>query len=205
MRWVSPTSMLSTLAWSLVVVAEVERLVAPDDFDHRQGLVRRALRGGRDVKAADTLRVARLAKLCHTARRTRKPRSEGVCLGFCVSALGGIRTPNLLIRSQMLYPLSYERWASESLACRLHQDEIGPRWPRARRPASPSHAQGPLTTRGPSAQAQADAVTRCRNGTTSSRTRSGLSTNGQWPLSSRTCTSACGKLTRWSSACSTGM
>ena len=26
------------------------------------------------------------------------------------SALGGIRTPNLLIRSQMLYPLSYERW-----------------------------------------------------------------------------------------------
>ena len=24
-------------------------------------------------------------------------------------ALGGIRTPNLLIRSQMLYPLSYER------------------------------------------------------------------------------------------------
>ena len=25
-------------------------------------------------------------------------------------ALGGIRTPNLLIRSQMLYPLSYERW-----------------------------------------------------------------------------------------------
>ncbi len=27
------------------------------------------------------------------------------------SALGGIRTPNLLIRSQMLYPLSYERMA----------------------------------------------------------------------------------------------
>ena len=25
------------------------------------------------------------------------------------SALGGTRTPNLLIRSQMLYPLSYER------------------------------------------------------------------------------------------------
>jgi hypothetical protein len=24
-------------------------------------------------------------------------------------ALGGIRTPNLLIRSQVLYPLSYER------------------------------------------------------------------------------------------------
>jgi hypothetical protein len=28
------------------------------------------------------------------------------------SALGGNRTPNLLIRSQMLYPLSYERWGS---------------------------------------------------------------------------------------------
>ena len=26
-----------------------------------------------------------------------------------LSALGGTRTPNLLIRSQMLYPLSYER------------------------------------------------------------------------------------------------
>jgi hypothetical protein len=26
-----------------------------------------------------------------------------------LSALGGIRTHNLLIRSQMLYPLSYER------------------------------------------------------------------------------------------------
>ena len=29
-------------------------------------------------------------------------------------ALGGIRTPNLLIRSQMLYPLSYERSSSAS-------------------------------------------------------------------------------------------
>jgi hypothetical protein len=28
-----------------------------------------------------------------------------------MGALGGTRTPNLLIRSQMLYPLSYERWA----------------------------------------------------------------------------------------------
>jgi hypothetical protein len=30
--------------------------------------------------------------------------------GF-VGAPGGTRTPNLLIRSQMLYPLSYGRWA----------------------------------------------------------------------------------------------
>ena len=29
-------------------------------------------------------------------------------------ALGGIRTPNLLIRSQMLYPLSYERRTTSS-------------------------------------------------------------------------------------------
>ncbi len=35
---------------------------------------------------------------------------EALTCGF-VSALGGIRTPNLLIRSQMLYPLSYERMA----------------------------------------------------------------------------------------------
>jgi hypothetical protein len=27
-----------------------------------------------------------------------------------IGALGGTRTPNPLIRSQMLYPLSYERW-----------------------------------------------------------------------------------------------
>jgi hypothetical protein len=29
--------------------------------------------------------------------------------GFIFCALGGTRTPNLLIRSQMLYPLSYKR------------------------------------------------------------------------------------------------
>ncbi len=35
------------------------------------------------------------------------------------SALGGTRTPNLLIRSQMLYPLSYKREfkTNESLRC----------------------------------------------------------------------------------------
>ena len=36
-------------------------------------------------------------------------RNRALTCGF-VSALGGTRTPNLLIRSQMLYPLSYERW-----------------------------------------------------------------------------------------------
>jgi hypothetical protein len=34
------------------------------------------------------------------------PNGEGA---FDLGALGGTRTPNLLIRSQMLYPLSYER------------------------------------------------------------------------------------------------
>ena len=38
------------------------------------------------------------------------PVSSGSTRAFVlVSALGGTRTPNLLIRSQMLYPLSYER------------------------------------------------------------------------------------------------
>ena len=32
-----------------------------------------------------------------------------------LGALGGTRTPNLLIRSQMLYPLSYERGCADSL------------------------------------------------------------------------------------------
>ena len=36
-----------------------------------------------------------------------------------LGALEGIRTPNLLIRSQMLYPLSYERFAVW-LGTRLH-------------------------------------------------------------------------------------
>ena len=35
--------------------------------------------------------------------------------GF-IGALGGTRTPNLLIRSQMLYPLSYERWLEKYTA-----------------------------------------------------------------------------------------
>ena len=53
-----------------------------------------------------------------------------------LGALGGTRTPNLLIRSQMLYPLSYERWlekytAAGALTMRVagaackHSDEPG--------------------------------------------------------------------------------
>lgn len=48
-----------------------------------------------------------------TCRRNRstigKAPSRWVSPSGCRSALEGIRTPNLLIRSQMLYPLSYER------------------------------------------------------------------------------------------------
>jgi hypothetical protein len=46
-----------------------------------------------------------------SAPGTQKPRSMARSAWASVSALGGIRTPNLLIRSQMLYPLSYERRA----------------------------------------------------------------------------------------------
>ena len=43
------------------------------------------------------------------SRKAQKPTSRAIDVGFSAGALGGIRTPNLLIRSQMLYPLSYER------------------------------------------------------------------------------------------------
>jgi hypothetical protein len=43
-----------------------------------------------------------------TLEKCETPGHPLVTWGFCC-ALGGIRTPNLLIRSQMLYPLSYER------------------------------------------------------------------------------------------------
>ena len=51
----------------------------------------------------------------HRAARDQKGRpacgcrEEGPSSLRSISALGGTRTPNLLIRSQMLYPLSYER------------------------------------------------------------------------------------------------
>ncbi len=38
-----------------------------------------------------------------------------IASGLWPGALGGTRTPNLLIRSQMLYPLSYERSHSSIL------------------------------------------------------------------------------------------
>jgi hypothetical protein len=43
------------------------------------------------------------------AQDARNRRPEKICLRFLSCAPGEIRTPNLLIRSQMLYPLSYGR------------------------------------------------------------------------------------------------
>ena len=43
------------------------------------------------------------------------PESKTLTWGYG-GALGGTRTPNLLIRSQMLYPLSYERGSQQYTA-----------------------------------------------------------------------------------------
>ena len=50
---------------------------------------------------------AALGKI-HKIRASLRAKIMALTCGF-VGALGGTRTPNLLIRSQMLYPLSYER------------------------------------------------------------------------------------------------
>ena len=55
--------------------------------------------------------------LLYVARKRPVPRSEP---GSDLGALGGTRTPNLLIRSQMLYPLSYERGCLASLRHFMH-------------------------------------------------------------------------------------
>ena len=57
------------------------------------------------VRRGEARRVQGLAQL----RDAQKPTSRAINVGLGAGALGGIRTPNLLIRSQMLYPLSYER------------------------------------------------------------------------------------------------
>jgi hypothetical protein len=45
---------------------------------------------------------------------TQNRRSAGVLAAVGICAPVGIRTPNLLIRSQMLYPLSYGRMSSRT-------------------------------------------------------------------------------------------
>ena len=67
-----------------------------------------------------------------------RARAESVAPRDSASALGGIRTPNLLIRSQMLYPLSYERrWNPESLGGHARRAS------RAERPQSTNATSGP--------------------------------------------------------------
>ena len=73
---------------------------------------------------------------CETTgpRQTSGPRLTNenktpTCGGDGGGALGGTRTPNLLIRSQMLYPLSYER-----LMATLVYDTHDGRWPGCARP-----------------------------------------------------------------------
>ena len=55
------------------------------------------------------------------------PAHSQVGEGF-YSAPEGIRTPNLLIRSQMLYPLSYGR--SIHLSCQTSRSPDSPTWRR---------------------------------------------------------------------------
>ena len=50
--------------------------------------------------------------------------------GHILCALGGTRTPNPLIRSQMLYPLSYERWWAQDTHA-VHGTERVTHIPRA--------------------------------------------------------------------------
>jgi hypothetical protein len=52
-----------------------------------------------------------------------------------LGALGGTRTPNLLIRSQMLYPLSYERRLTSDSVRHLRDRRVGrrPSWHRLHR------------------------------------------------------------------------
>ena len=61
-------------------------------------------------------------------------------------APGGIRTPNLLIRSQMLYPLSHGCWAAGKLAGRLRRVSLA-RFPPTF-PSTSGHAPFPPVHQG---------------------------------------------------------
>ena len=79
------------------------------------------------------------------ARLLTIPGNKALTCGY-IGALEGIRTPNLLIRSQMLYPLSYERWCVDSLrhsGSTLGQSSFT-RSPQPPHPgsASPGYAKG---------------------------------------------------------------
>jgi hypothetical protein len=83
-----------------------------------RGITRQTVRGAlrRSLEAVEKVVTARQAcQACNLSCCTSLLyKTAGVSCGLeytasDLGALGGTRTPNLLIRSQMLYPLSYER------------------------------------------------------------------------------------------------
>ncbi len=74
-----------------------------------------SVKAGAHSAAGDQERLAPVAaQSARSARQNRDPRarfrtSEASSSSSTHGAPGGTRTPNLLIRSQMLYPLSYRR------------------------------------------------------------------------------------------------
>ena len=68
--------------------------------------------------------------LLYAACERPVPRSEPAA---DLGALGGTRTPNLLIRSQMLYPLSYERTNQQYTAVLALTARVGGASPGAER------------------------------------------------------------------------
>ncbi len=115
---------------------------------------------------------AHIGDIADLTRERERPRKTGAFLVFTVStqcAPEETRTPNLLIRSQMLYPLSYGRLALHSRACQ--------------RPEYPTPARG--TNRGQDAD-NPGVSRRSRAAATqsSSSLRSMPRTRGEGPASS---------------------
>ena len=79
---------------------------------------------GAGASDGEQLRITASEQRLGCRKRSSKEESSRPVprLGALTSAgaLGGTRTPNLLIRSQMLYPLSYECWALARLITLAH-------------------------------------------------------------------------------------
>src|ERR1035437_6944649 len=66
------------------------------------------------------------ALTCRFVEKSRTPPTSRGRPGLSQqSAPGGIRTPNLLIRNQMLYPLSYGRIAASGIPCATSRKTTG--------------------------------------------------------------------------------
>ena len=89
--------------------------------------------------------------VCPPGPRQRKSpgpcgRFRGSDLQCCLNqqrAPEGIRTPNLLIRSQMLYPLSYGRSVASGEPCATKHEATGQVAPPGNRPSAPAPLRGP--------------------------------------------------------------